>query len=104
ACAKQWSGACEVDEIANQHRRAGRPFPVEATAPVGQYEDASTSSNGGPHSMSDLVHSRAFIKVGAAGEDRRDLARRGRCDAECGPVADHRRLRKAGQLSQLATA
>ena len=90
--------------IADEHRRSGRPLGIQTTAPVGQHDDTGARSNGRAHSMDHLVRPMAFIEMGTPGEDGRDLARRRRHHAECASMTDDGRLRKAGQVGQLAAA
>ena len=77
---------------------------VESTAPVRQHDHCGACGDGRAHPVHDLVHTKAFVEMGAPGEDRRDLARERRDDPERAAVTDHGRRCTARQLSQLAAA
>ena len=69
------ASAGEVDVVADQHRRAGRPAPVEPAAAVGQHDDPAAGRGRGPHAVHDRGDAAALVEVGAAEEDQQACGR-----------------------------
>ena len=89
--------AGEVDVVADQHRRAGRPGLVEPAAAVGQHDRAAAGGGRGADAVHDGGDALALVVVGAAEEDQQAARRRrGRCGS-CRSGRRRRRRRSPGR-------
>ncbi len=89
--------AGQVDVVADQHRRAGRPGLLQAAAAVGQHDGAAARLGRRTHAVDDRRDALALVEVGAAEEHQQLLVARADA-ADLAGVTGHRGGGEAGQV------